>query len=93
MAGEPGDFRAQATEVFENLKSALQAVGGGFEHLVKINVYFTDIASHIAIFREVRDKYLSKETPPPSTAVQVVRLARDGFLLEVEAVAVLPARA
>jgi enamine deaminase RidA (YjgF/YER057c/UK114 family) len=93
MAGAPGDFRAQATQVFENLKAALTAVGGGFEDLVKLNAYFTDIAAHIPVFREVRDRYVSKDTPPPSTAVQVSRLARDGFLLEVEAIAVLPPRA
>ena len=93
MAGAPGDFRAQATQVFENLKAALTAVGGSFEHVVKLNAYFTDIAAHIPIFREVRDRYVSKDTPPPSTAVQVVRLARDGFLLEVEVIAVLPPRA
>jgi enamine deaminase RidA (YjgF/YER057c/UK114 family) len=90
MAGAPGDFRAQATQVFENVKSALTAVGGSFEHLVKLNAYFTDITAHIPIFREVRDSYVSKDTPPTSTAVQVGRLARDGFLLEVEAIAVLP---
>ena len=93
MAGAPGDFRAQATQVFENLKAALTAVGGSFEHVVKLNAYFTDIAGHIPIFREVRDRYVSEDTPPPSTAVQVVRLARDGFLLEVEVIAVLPPRA
>src|SRR5262249_13085900 len=30
LVGVPGDFRAQATQVFENLKTALTAVGGSF---------------------------------------------------------------
>jgi enamine deaminase RidA (YjgF/YER057c/UK114 family) len=68
MAGAPDDFRAQATQVFENIKSALGAVGGSFEHLVKLNAYFTDITARIAIFREARDRYVSKDTPQPSTA-------------------------
>jgi enamine deaminase RidA (YjgF/YER057c/UK114 family) len=93
MAGAPGDFRAQATQTFDNLKAALTSVGGTFEHVVKLNVYFTDIPAHVAVFREVRDRYLSKDTPPTSTFVQVVRLARDNALLEVEAIAVLPPRA
>jgi enamine deaminase RidA (YjgF/YER057c/UK114 family) len=93
LAGAPGDFRAQATQVFENLKAALTAVGGSFEHLVKLNAYFIDMNGHLPIFREVRDQYVSKDTPPPSTIVQVVQLARDGFLLEVEVIAVLPPRA
>jgi enamine deaminase RidA (YjgF/YER057c/UK114 family) len=93
LAGAPGDFLAQATQVFENLKAALTAVGGNFEHLVKLNGYFIDMDGHLPIFREVRDRYVSKDTPPPSTVVQVGRLARDGFLLEVEGIAVLPPRA
>lgn len=94
LAGAPGDFRAQATQVFENLKTALTAVGGSFEHLVKLNAYFIDMTAHLPIFREVRDQYLSKDAPPPpSTVVQVVQLARDSFLLEVEVIAVLPPRA
>src|SRR5689334_22101940 len=36
-----GDFVAQATQVFENLRKALAAAGAGFENLVKTNVYVT----------------------------------------------------
>lgn len=93
MAGDPGDFRAQAAQVFENLKAALAAIGGTFVDVVKLTVFFVDIPAHVAIFREVRDRYLSKDTPPTSTFVQIVRLARDNALVEVEAVAVLPPRA
>jgi enamine deaminase RidA (YjgF/YER057c/UK114 family) len=41
----------------------------------------------------VRDGYINKDAPPPSTVVQVVALAREGLMLEVEVVAVLPPRA
>jgi enamine deaminase RidA (YjgF/YER057c/UK114 family) len=45
----------------------------------------------LPIFREVRDGYLSNDTlPPPSTVVQVVAVAREGLMIEVEVVAVLP---
>ena len=33
----PGDFRAQATQVFENLKTALDSVCARFEHVVKFS--------------------------------------------------------
>jgi enamine deaminase RidA (YjgF/YER057c/UK114 family) len=91
LAGAPGDFKAQAVQAFENLKAALEAVGAGFEHLVKINNYLVDIERSIATFREVRDRYLAKSTLPASTAVGVPALARPGALFEIEAVAVLPA--
>ena len=92
FAGAPGDFRAQATQCFENLKAALTSVGGGFQHVVKITNFFVDMA-HLPVFFEVRDRYVNVKAPPASTAIQVVRLAREGALFEVEAVAVLPAKA
>jgi enamine deaminase RidA (YjgF/YER057c/UK114 family) len=84
-----GDFRAQAVQTFENLKAALATVGGGFEHVVKLNNYLTDI-SDLPTFREVRDQYLPKENKPASTTLSISKLARAGATLEVEAVAVLP---
>ena len=92
FAGEPGDFRAQATQCFENLKAGLASVGAGFEHVVKITNFFIDMA-HLPVFFEVRDKYVNTKAPPASTAIQVGRLAREGALFEVEAVAVIPDRA
>jgi enamine deaminase RidA (YjgF/YER057c/UK114 family) len=89
LVGAPGDFRAQAVQVFENLKAALAAVGAGFEHVVKLNNYLTDM-THQPILREVRKSYLNMAAPPASTSVQIVRLARGEALLEIEAVAVLP---
>jgi len=83
-------FEAQTVQAFENLKAALQAVGAGFEHLVKINNYLVDIERNVATFREVRDRYLATSALPASTAVGVPALARPGALFEIEAVAVLP---
>ena len=84
-----GDFRAQALQVFENLKAALEAVGARFEHVVKMNSYLVEI-EHQAILRDVRRLYMNMAAPPASTSVRVVGFARAGVLLEVEAVAVLP---
>jgi enamine deaminase RidA (YjgF/YER057c/UK114 family) len=86
-AGEPGDFRAQATQVFENLQTALRSAGAGFEHVVKLNAYTTSMAN-MPVFREVRNKYITG-TPPASTAVEISKLARPDALLEVEVVAVV----
>jgi len=89
LAAPPGDFRAQATQAFENLKNALAAVGADMKHVVKINNYLVDIPTNIAIFREVRDQYLNMAAPPASTAVGVPALARPDALFEIEAIAVL----
>lgn len=91
LVGAPGDFRAQCTKAFENLGSALKAVGAGFDDVVKINNYLVD-TSHIGIFREVRDSFLNTKAPPASTTVAISQLARPGGLFEIEAIAVLPGR-
>ena len=89
FAGAPGDFRAQAVQCFENIKAALAAVGASFEHVVKLNNYLVDMA-HLPIYLEVRDRYVDTKNPPASTTIQISKLAREGALYEVEAVAVVP---
>ena len=87
-----GDFRRQAVQTFENLKTALAAVGAQFQHVVKLNNYLVDRA-HLPTFREVRDSYLAENDRPASTTIAISGLAREGALIEIEAVAVLPAAA
>jgi reactive intermediate/imine deaminase len=82
----PGDFRAQAIQVFENLKAALAAAGASFKEVVKVNYYLLDMAN-APVIREIRDTYLKPDFPA-STLVEVGKLARDEFMLEIEAIAV-----
>ena len=84
------DMKAQAEQVFKNLQAALAAAGATFKDVVKMNTYTTDMSQAPAI-REVRTKYFGSATPPASTLVQVVHLARPELLLEIEAIAVVPA--
>jgi enamine deaminase RidA (YjgF/YER057c/UK114 family) len=94
-SGKPAQgFRAQAMQVFENIKTALNSVGGDFEHVVKITTYLTDIEQNADAYREVRASFFAnKATLPASTLLQVTRLANPSYLIEVEAMAVLPAKA
>jgi enamine deaminase RidA (YjgF/YER057c/UK114 family)/diacylglycerol kinase family enzyme len=82
------DPRAQAERVFENLRLALAAAGATFADVVKFGVFTTDI-SILPVVREVRDRYVATDRPPASTAVQVAALFRPGYVLEVEALAVV----
>ena len=87
-------FRAQAMQVFENIKTALNSVGGDFEHVVKITTYLTDIEQNADAYREVRALFFAnKATLPASTLLQITRLANPSYLIEVEAMAVLPPKA
>jgi reactive intermediate/imine deaminase len=85
-----GDMKAQTKQVFENLKTALGAAGASFADVVKITFYVTDV-TQIQKIREVRDQYVQAE-PPASTLVEVKALVRLEFMIEVDAVAVVPTK-
>ena len=87
----PPDIRAQSIQLLENIKAALAAVGATFNDVIKLNVYMLDLRKHQPIWSEVKQQYVNKNAPPASTTVQVSALTREGALLEVEAVAALPA--
>jgi enamine deaminase RidA (YjgF/YER057c/UK114 family) len=89
VAGGPGDVRAQMVQAFENLKAALGEVGATFKDVVKITNYLVD-GAHVQDYREIRDKYVNTAAPPASTLLVISRLAREGWLFEIDAVAVLP---
>jgi enamine deaminase RidA (YjgF/YER057c/UK114 family) len=83
----PGDVAAQAEQVFRNLLAALEAAGAEPRHLVKLTTFVTDMAA-LPAFRAARDRVLDPAHPPASTLVEVPRLFRPEFLIEVEALAV-----
>jgi enamine deaminase RidA (YjgF/YER057c/UK114 family) len=87
------DLRAQAKQVFENLKTALAAGGASFDDVVKITWYVKGYTpQNLSTLREVRDSYIKKEAPPASTLVGVTSLFQDDYLLEVDAIAVVGAK-
>ncbi|GAB4421820.1 MAG: RidA family protein [Anaerolineae bacterium] len=85
-----GDLAAQAHQVFANLRAALASVGADFTQVVKLNYYLLDM-SQLPAVREIRNQYINTAQPPASTAVQVSGLAHPDLLIEIEAVAVIPA--
>jgi len=88
------EFRAQATQAFTNIKTALASVGGTMDHIVRLTTYLTDIQQDADVYREVRASFLAnKNALPASTLVQVTRLADPSYLIEVDATAILPPRA
>lgn len=85
-----GDIRAQATQVLQNVKSALAAAGATFADVVKQNTYVVNLnAESLAAIREVRAQFFPAGDPPASTLVGVTALAMEGLLIEVEVVAVM----
>jgi enamine deaminase RidA (YjgF/YER057c/UK114 family) len=85
-----GDIAAQTEQVLHNLRTALAAAGAGPEHVVKWNVFIVegqDFRVGYAAFQRV---WGDRPDPPVITAAVVKGLAHPDFLLEMDAIAVVP---
>jgi reactive intermediate/imine deaminase len=84
----PDDVVAQTRQVFENMRAVLRAGGCGFEDVVKVTVFLTDIDDR-PLINPVRQTAFGA-TRPASTLVEVPRLAVAGAKVEIECVALVP---
>ena len=80
-----GDVRAQARQVFENLRGVLRAAGGDLASLMKITTYITKLEDFPAV-AQARGEVFPGELPA-STLIVVKSLFHPDFLIEVEGVA------
>ncbi|MFH1125305.1 MAG: RidA family protein [Pseudomonadota bacterium] len=87
MVGK-NDIAAQTEQVYDNLKRVLEDVGGTMTNIVMLNIYCTDLEAFDKHTRGLRKKYFG-DYYPAITAVEVKRLYRPDFMIEVEAIAVL----
>jgi len=86
-----GDIAAQTEQVLRNLRTALAASSAGPEHVVKWNVLIVDgqdFGPDYATFQRV---WGDQPNPPVITAAVVKGLAHPDFLVEMDAIAVVPA--
>ena len=85
-----GDMKAQTRQVLRNIKAVLDWAGAKPEHIVKVTVFVKDISK----FREIHDARLEFFHPdhlPASTMVEVSKFVHPDALIEIEAIASLPA--
>ena len=83
-----GDITAQTHQVLGNIQKVLESVGGKMSDIAKVTVFVTDMSMLDEIHR-VRAEYFTPPYPA-SSLVQVTRLVRSEYLIEIEAVAVIP---
>jgi len=82
------DIVAQTRQVFENMSAVLAAAGCGFDDVVKVTIFLTDVDDR-PLINPVRREVFGR-TRPASTLVEVSRLAVEGAKVEIECVAVVP---
>lgn len=88
-----GDLKAQATQALRNLHAVLAALGADWPDVARLGWYVLDV-SQVSAIRTARDELLrpslGDRPNPASTLVQVTSLVRPEYLVEVDAVAVVP---
>ena len=85
--GHPGDFAGQARATYAALKAQVEAGGGTLTNVVKLTTFLVDIR-HRTELATIREEFFGKKSPA-STLVGVTALAQPGWLIEVEAIAVI----
>ncbi|MBD0369912.1 MAG: RidA family protein [Pyrinomonadaceae bacterium] len=89
LIGE-GDLKTQALRAFQNLEVALVTAGATTADVVKLNIYVKDYKPEDALpVGEALRQYFPQKNLPASTWLGVQSLAKEGFLIEVDAVAVV----
>ena len=81
-----GEIEVHVRRVFENLKAIINAAGGDFSHVAKLNVFLTDL-SNFALVNKIMAEYF-REPYPARAAVGVASLPR-GAQVEVECIVAL----
>lgn len=85
-----GDIAAQTEQVFRNLEAVLAAAGAELEHVVKWSIYVLEGQPLQPAFEVFQRVWGARPDPPVITLAFVAGLAHPDFLLELEAVAVVP---
>ena len=86
-----GDVRAQAAQAMSNLRASLEDAGAELEDVVRTTIYVASCEQQdlVAAWEIVRDAFAPHD--PPSTLLGVAALGYAHQLVEVDAVAALPA--
>ncbi|MFP2956356.1 RidA family protein [Myxococcus sp. 1LA] len=84
------DFRLQVRQAFRNVRTALESVGASVKDVAKLTMLVVDhTEAKLGIIGPELDAAWNGGMKPTCTLIPVPRLALDGMLFEVEAVAVL----
>jgi enamine deaminase RidA (YjgF/YER057c/UK114 family) len=83
-----GDMRAQINAALDNLETVLQASGFELAHVVRLNMYTTDVDLFLANYDALVSRLAAAGCRQSATLLGVTRLAFPDWLVELEATAV-----
>ncbi|AGC47061.1 endoribonuclease L-PSP [Myxococcus stipitatus DSM 14675] len=86
------DFGLQVRQAFQNVRTALESTGAGVGDVAKLTLLVVDhTQDKLRVIGTELDRVWTEGLKPTCTLIPVPRLALDGMLFEVEAVAVVRA--
>jgi enamine deaminase RidA (YjgF/YER057c/UK114 family) len=85
-----GDLKAQTEQVLKNIQMALAAGGAQLEHIIKWNLYIVQGQPLRAGFEVFQRVWGNRPNPPAISGFFVSGLAHPDFLVEMDAIAVVP---
>ncbi len=85
-----GDLKAQVEQVLKNLEIALAAGGAKLEHVIKWNLYVVQGQPLQEGYSAFRGLMIKQPKPPAISMAFVSGLANPDFLVEMDAIAVVP---
>ncbi len=89
IVGE-NNLEIQTQKAIENLKIAIESAGGTLENIMMLRIYKVDYQPGDGpIINSILKKNFGTINPPASTWINVKGLANEGFLIEIEAQAVI----
>jgi enamine deaminase RidA (YjgF/YER057c/UK114 family) len=84
------DLGLQTEQALANLRTALAAAGATPTDVVVVRLFVVNYRpEHAAVIGPAMDKFFAGSPPPASTWLGVQALAAPGFLIEIEATAVV----
>ena len=82
----PHNPEDQYVACFENMKAVLEEAGATFENVVEMTSFHTDLQHSLALFSEIRDRYVT-DPYPTWTALGVRELANRDLVVEINGLA------
>ena len=83
-----GDVSEQTRQVCENLKAAVEEAGGTLDDICRVDVYVRNM-EHLDAIHKVRREYFTG-IAPASTMVEICKMTSPDYLIEINAIAVIP---
>ncbi|KAF5385353.1 hypothetical protein D9615_001208 [Tricholomella constricta] len=84
-----GGVQPQTRAAMENIAVVLKAAGSGLEHVIKVNIYLSNMTRDFQAMNEIYIQFFDKDTLPARTCIGVASLPM-GADVEIECFAEIP---